>query len=318
LEVYVDGRMWARVDTLFGQPPDAEVYIVREDAEGASWVQFGDGQTGKRLPSGVDNVVARYRTGTGAFGPLKEETTVQPGQRLDRLGPVQLPGLITGGDQPEAPDKAREAAPGRLQTLGRLVSLDDYRHEALALSGVATARAAWALVDQVPTMVVTVLMDTGRGGEIDQVEQILRDANRCRGARRFPIVVQPGRRWYVAVAADVAYDPALRESDVLEAVRAALGSTETEDGLFALRQRAFAQPEYATRIAATIQEVDGVGWTTITGLHTLGAADDPADLVVPAVLPLSAALACDDQHVLALDPAHVFLHPIALTPEEAC
>ena len=59
LEVTVAGRTWTRVESLFGQGPDAEVYIVREDGDGSSWVQFGDGgEFGARLPSGVDNVRA--------------------------------------------------------------------------------------------------------------------------------------------------------------------------------------------------------------------------------------------------------------------
>ena len=48
------GRRWTRVDSLFAQGPDAEVYIVREDADGSSWVQFGDGGgfgTGSRAAS---------------------------------------------------------------------------------------------------------------------------------------------------------------------------------------------------------------------------------------------------------------------------
>ena len=71
LTVYVEGRAWERVDSFYGQAADAEVYIVREDADGNSWVQFGDGQTGSRLPSGLKNVSAQYFSGTGAYGAMK-------------------------------------------------------------------------------------------------------------------------------------------------------------------------------------------------------------------------------------------------------
>ena len=77
LQIFVEDRLWRRVPSFFTASATDEVYIVREDAEGTSWVQFGDGKTGARLPSGAGNVVARYRTGIGAFGPLEEGTTAQ-------------------------------------------------------------------------------------------------------------------------------------------------------------------------------------------------------------------------------------------------
>jgi hypothetical protein len=133
LEVFVSDRLWTRVASLFAKGPKEEIYIVREDAKGESWVQFGDGKTGARLPSGVKNVVAHYRSGQGAFGALKTDTKVQPKGKLDRLDKVRLPGVASGGAQPESGDKARQAAPGKIQSLDRLVSLGDFESETLAI-----------------------------------------------------------------------------------------------------------------------------------------------------------------------------------------
>jgi len=69
LQVWVDDIEWTRVDSLFGRGPKERVYIVREDAEGKSWVQFGDGKTGSRLRTGRGNVVAIHRTGQRPPGP---------------------------------------------------------------------------------------------------------------------------------------------------------------------------------------------------------------------------------------------------------
>ena len=41
LRIYVDDRLWKRVPSLFEREPGEEIYIVREDASGESWVQFG-------------------------------------------------------------------------------------------------------------------------------------------------------------------------------------------------------------------------------------------------------------------------------------
>ncbi len=124
LEIAVNGRIWSRVDSFFGRGPTEEIYIVREDADGGSYVQFGDGLTGARLPSGLKNVVARYRTGVGARGPLKPGAKPSAGARIEGLDKVQLPGLVTGGAPPEPADHAREiVAPERSRaSAGSLVS----------------------------------------------------------------------------------------------------------------------------------------------------------------------------------------------------
>ena len=44
-----------------------QVYIVREDAEARSYVQFGDGETGATA-DGLNNVVARFRSGKARAG----------------------------------------------------------------------------------------------------------------------------------------------------------------------------------------------------------------------------------------------------------
>jgi hypothetical protein len=259
LEVAVAGRTWTRVDSLFAQGPAAEVYIVREDGDGGSWVQFGDGgDFGARLPSGVDNVVAKARTGSGSHGPLKENTTVLPA-RLDRLQAVQLPAVVSGGAEPETPDVARAAAPGRVLGLGRLVGLSDFETEALAIPGVALATAAWGLADGVPTVTVTVLMESGREQEHAAVATALRTAARERGADRFELDVRQGRFRDVRVRADVAVIPGYDAAAVLAAVRAAL------DDLFSVRRRRFGEAEHLTRVAGVIQEVSGVAWARVAG-----------------------------------------------------
>ena len=46
-------------------------------------------------------------------------------------------------------------------------------------------------------MVLTVLMETGREAEIEEVRTILNTYNRCRGPQRFPIRVNQGVLKYI-------------------------------------------------------------------------------------------------------------------------
>ena len=269
-------------------------------------MQFGDGKTGKRLPSGLKNVRAIYRTGNGAYGPLQKDVSVQAGARLPALDKIQLPGLVTGGSEPEDGANAREVAPGKVQSLGRLVSLDDYVTEAQAMPGVTRAQAAWQLVDNIPTMVVTILMDNGREDEMESIRQSLNEANRCRGAQRFPIEVIQGIRVQVGITAEFAYDPTYREEDIRAAIELALGTVrdddEPRDGLFAMRNRRFGEAEFANRIVGYIQNVAGVNWARVTGLERIPDVAHP-----PAILAVTDNVLCGQNEMLALHIDHLTL-----------
>lgn len=327
LDIYVNDRLWALIPSLFGRRPEEEVYIVREDVNNDSWVQFGDGKTGARLPSGIGNVTAQYRTGFGAFGPLKDGTSVQAAGKLERLDKVWLPGVISGGEDPEDGANARDAAPGKIQSLDRLVSASDFAAETLAIAGVSKAAAAWELVNNVPAMVVTVLMDTGRAAEIASVQTSLNSANRCRGPQRFPVIVHQGARRYLYISATFALASTYREEIVTAAIKAALGVAGEEGagidgsaGLLGMRQRAFGEKEYATRVAGAIQNVEGVAWAKVTALGPMvGSGDDPAALTFPAApLPLLDVAPCDPDKILALHTAHLELSVTAVPSSNEC
>lgn len=320
LQVYVNDRQWTRVDVFFGRSPKEEIYIVREDEKNNSWVQFGDGKTGARLPSGIRNVTAVYRTGTGAYGALKDGTNPQAGGKAERLGKVFMPGSSSGGDGPEEGDIAREAAPGKTQALGRLVSLKDYESEALAIPGVSRATAAWEVSDQQAAVTLTLLMETGQGDEFETIKEILNGYNRCLGPQRFPVETSQGQRKYIFIHAEYGLDAAYKETIVEDEIKKALGVNGEEangidgrDGLFGARQRRFGQHAYASRIEAVVNNVDGVLWVNVKLLWPMGTADDPADLpsgfTVPPIdfTPITSKLHCGPNQVLCLYKNHLQL-----------
>ncbi|MFN0140312.1 MAG: hypothetical protein ACKVQW_09525 [Pyrinomonadaceae bacterium] len=326
--IYVDGREWTQVDSFFDREPDEQVYIVREDADGASWAQFGDGKTGSRLTTGVNNVTAIYRLGGGAYGPLKLDTKVQASAKLKNLDKIGMPMDATGGAEPEDGENARNAAPGKVQSLGRIVSLKDFESEAAAISGVASASAAWDLVDNVPSVVVTVLMETGRGTEITEVRKTLNAYNNQRGAARNSVVVIHGKRRYVTARVEYELKPTYRADIIEPAIRLALGvnygkATRDEDqtGLFSMRRRRFGVREYASTIEGWVQNVDGVLWARVVAFQeilpptdTIALAtfdeDDPATYPTPATSVLNPIVTCGGGHILSLYDNHLTLAPV--------
>ncbi len=314
IAIYVDGRLWKQVDSFFGRGKDEQIYIVREDAEGNSWVQFGDGKTGARLTTGFKNVTAVFRMGDGAYGPLKQDTKVQASAKLKNLDKIGMPMDATGGAQPEDSENARIAAPGKIQSLGRIVSLKDFESEALAIAGVASATAEWQLVDNVPAVVVTVLMDTGRSVEIDAVRNTLDAYNMERGAARHSISVVPGKRMYVMASVEYALKPTYRADIVELEIRRALGVNygnaskgEVQTGLLSLRKRKFGVREYASTIEGWVQNVEGVLWSRAVALEALTDDDDPEEIVLPSISGFAPVVECDSLHILSLYNKHLSL-----------
>ena len=142
LQVWVNGVQWREVPTFYGQGPAARIFVTREDEQNKTHVQFGDGINGARLPSGVNNVVATYRYGSGAEAPDAGSLTVilqaQPG-----LKGIRNPVPAGGGADPDPPQKIKRYAPQSVLTLGRTVSADDYETIAAEAPGVARAKAYW-------------------------------------------------------------------------------------------------------------------------------------------------------------------------------
>jgi hypothetical protein len=324
IEIFVNGRSWTRVASFFGRQAGEEIYIVREDADGASYVQFGDGETGARLPSGIKNVVARYRSGNGAFGPPKPGTTPSSGRRIEGLDKVQLPGIVTGGAGPESGDKAAEAAPGRLQGLGRMVSLRDFETEVLTIPGVIGATAAWAMRDGVVTLLLRVLLEAGRESEFTAVRDTIQVYGRCRGADRFPIVAEQATLRYCFLDLVYAFDPRLVQADVDVAVRSALGLVGDEGGertgLFGLRRRRLGEREYARRVEGVVQNVAGVQWCKAIALGMFGASQlDPAGIALPAApRALASQLTPALNQLLQLHPLHTTLTTAPPPPAGEC
>jgi len=345
LTVWVSGLQWARVDSFFNAKPDDQVYIVREDADGNSYVQFGDGVTGAKLPSGQGNVSVQYRTGSGANGNLVAGTTPSAATRLTGLDKVLMPGPAVGGAEPEAEDGARVAAPGRMQSLGRLVSLADYEAEALAVPGVVKARATWAEPDGVPVLRLTVLTASESQADADKVAETLRALDRAKGPRRYTLDVIQGARKYVQVGLTVAYDPRRIASDMRIAILEALGVSGEEangiagdHGVFSLAERQFGQSAHSSQIIAAVQQVTGVSWVTLTCAQPVIEVSplifkfaQPAAvsllvkpklklqvfkpllplLTLPLLPKVYKAIPCEDTRVLALDTQHLQLELVA-------
>jgi hypothetical protein len=318
LHVYVDGLEWQHVDSFFNYGPNDTVYVVREDEANKSFVQFGDGKNGRRLPSGRNNVSAVYRMGNAAHGEAKDGTKPQITGKLANFDKLFLHAPVTGGADAEDGRNARVAAPGKMQSLGRMVSLADIEAETLALPQVIKVRANWSAPEGVPLVLLTVLTQSGDVADVNAVRESVQTYNRCRGPSRFPIDVVQGSRQYVFLHIEAGVEAARRESDVLIAIKQALGLAGEEgngidgsNGLFGLPMRQFGSNVHKSQIIAAVQNAVGVTWVKLRAAQNLNLGTppetDPAQLAVPTVEIVNDVLACANEYLLALHTEHLVL-----------
>jgi hypothetical protein len=260
LEVRVDGVLWEETDTLYGKGPGDRVYTVRHREDGTAEVTFGDGQAGARPPTGTENIVARYRKGSGTEG------RVQAGQiKLLLTRPLGLkdvwnPVAPVGGAAPERLEDARANAPTTVLTFGRIVSLRDYEDFARAFSGIAKAQARRLWSGERRLVHLTVAAEGG-GDVSSSLMKNLQGAVDASRHRLSEIRIDTYERRMFRLEAQILHDPSRESERVLEAVEAELY------GRYAFSQRAFAQPVTESEVLAAIQGVPGVAAATIVRLH---------------------------------------------------
>lgn len=267
LQVFANDQRWAEVSTLFGAGGRDRSYAVRVDEGGKTYVQFGDGSSGSRLPTGTNNIRATYRTGLGAAGNVGAAKLAQLLDRPLGVKGVSNPAPATGGVDPEPEEDARASIPLGVRTLGRAVSVLDYEDYARAYTGVAKASAAVLTLRSGRTIVVTVAF---AGGDPGDRLAALGTSLLTHGDPHVQVLVLEGTTQTFRLALKVAVDPAYETDAVLAAVDTALR------GAFSFDARGFVQPVFPSEVDAVAHTVKGVLAVDVDRLYT-GTAPGLAD-----------------------------------------
>jgi hypothetical protein len=122
------------------------------------------------------------------------------------------------------------------------------------------------------------------------------------------LLVHAGAFEYVFLDATFAADSHLPPEQITSSVTAAI------DELFAPSTRRFGESEWVSRIEATIQNTEGVRWAKVGAFGSLGTADEPSTLALPAApWPLTARLDCASDRMLSLFHTNTTQGPLQLT-----
>ena len=229
LTVRIDGIAWQEAPSFYGQRPDARIFVTREDENNQTEVMFGDGINGARLSSGVDNVVASYRYGSGAQSPKAGSLNVIV-QAQPNLKAIRNPVAASGGGDPDPPGQIRRYAPQSVLAFGRAISADDYASIAAQAPGVSRARSYWAWNPEQQRALVTIYVGDDAAAAVSARAALKQAADPNR-----PVAVKPAVPVPVSLSLSLRVDPRYEADAVLAQVQAALLDPET--GLFGLSLR---------------------------------------------------------------------------------
>jgi len=159
VSVYVAGIYYSYSQSLIDNGSYDSVFTTVNDADGYTYVIFGDGINGRIPPSSVA-ITATYRVGNGVDGNVAKDTiSTQLTNTVSGVS-VNNAAAATGGSDAESNDSIRYNAPRALRASKRAVSLRDYGYLALNVAGVAKAIADSTAFTSV-TLYVSPFSDTG-------------------------------------------------------------------------------------------------------------------------------------------------------------
>ncbi|WP_298232528.1 putative baseplate assembly protein [uncultured Azohydromonas sp.] len=253
LTVRVDDVAWSRRASLYGAAPQERAWTLDSDEEGRTWVRFGDGVAGARLPSGTNNVHATWRVGLGAAGNVRADTLTQAATRPLGFKGVSNPLPALGGTDPEPPSQARASMPLGVRTLGRAVSLLDYEDFARAFAGIAKAQAALLQLPSGPVVAITIAGADGAVlGADHPVRQRLLAELQASGDPHVAVRLLAHQPVNFRIGLKLKCDPAHDQAAVRAAVEATLRAR------YAFEARALGQPVQQSDVIATVHTVPGV------------------------------------------------------------
>ncbi|MEM1251940.1 MAG: putative baseplate assembly protein [Cyanobacteria bacterium P01_H01_bin.21] len=297
LEIRVNDIRWHEAPMLYGQTPQDRSFSTRLTEAGNTLVKFGDGHTGERLPTGVNNIYARYRKGLGLAGNVKADQLTNLMSRPLGLKAVTNPLPASGGNNGESLANARDNAPLTVLTLDRVVSLQDFEDFSRAFGGIAKALATWTWMGQQRGVFVTVAGPNGEAIEAELIAKLLKQLQKS-GDPHVPIQVQSYRAAKFTLAGKIQINPDFQTDSVLDAVKQAMRTA------FSFEARAFGQGVALSEVLAVMQHVAGVVHVDLDLLRRYGFL-----LINGLKRPLPAAVPQHDgsnllaAELLTLDPA---------------
>lgn len=262
---------WEAKRDLLASDRFATDFVVEAASDASATLRFGDGVHGRR-PSRGTHFALTFRQGNGTAGNVGADTlvhavTAEPVTRLRNPLPA------AGGQDPEALESVRLAAPVAFRRQERAVTPADYEAVAERHPQVQNAAATRRWTGSWQTMYVTV--DRRGGAPVDaDFEAELRAFLEPLRLAGHDLEIDGPRYAPLDFALRVCVAPGFVRADVKASLLAEFGRFDIEPGrrgFFHPDELTFGQPVYLSAVLARAMAVPGVAWIEPLRLQRWGA-----------------------------------------------
>ncbi|MGH6838263.1 MAG: putative baseplate assembly protein [Methylocella sp.] len=223
LDVYVNGVEWHEAPAMLAMGPATRGFITTTSDDVVTSVVFGNGVNGARLPTGINNVTAIYRSGIGKPGNVKAGQISQLLSRPLGVKGVNNPIEAAGGADRETRDHTRKNAPLAVMALDRLVSTRDYADFTRTFAGIGKAASARLAAGGGEGVYVTIAgIDDIPIPTTSDLYANLVDALRTYGDPSLPVRVDSRELLMLVLSARIYPDPDYLWEDMVDRVRVKL------------------------------------------------------------------------------------------------
>ncbi|MBI2753353.1 MAG: putative baseplate assembly protein [Betaproteobacteria bacterium] len=253
LQIFVNNVEWHETETLSGLGPKNRNFVTKIDDKDVISVIFGNGVQGSRLPTGVQNVNAVYRSGIGKGGNVKAEQISMLVSRPLGVREVINPLQASGGADREDLVNARANTPLAMMALDRLVSIEDYGFFSRTFAGIG--KAAARRISNGRQQIVHVTIAGADDAPIETTSDLYRNlvsALELYGGADIAIQVELRELVILVASIQIKIDPDYRWDDVSTRVRAAILDR------FGFDRRSLGQPALLCELIVAVQAVEGV------------------------------------------------------------
>ena len=258
LHIRVNNVEWHEAGSLAGLGPTDHKFITRADDDGNTTSIFGTGKNGARIPTGVENVRAVYRSGIGKPGNAREEQISLLMTRPLGVKGVVNPARASGGADRDSRDLARKNTPLAVMALDRLVSVEDYALFTRTFAGIG--KAVSAKFSYQNREIVHVTIAGADDIPIDETSDLyinLVQALRKFGDAHQPIRVDVRELMFILISANVRILPDYAWDDVADRIRATLLD------YFSFESRDIGQDVFLSEVISAIQNIVGVEYVDV-------------------------------------------------------
>jgi Baseplate J-like protein len=276
VNVTINGVAYQSVQYLIDSNGYDPVFSTDTDADGVTYVTFGDSVSGRVPPNGAQ-IYATYRVGGGVIGNVASNTikyvisipsgTIPAGLTVSNQDiAVSGDGAATGGADAESTDSIRINAPKSIRAINRAVSLSDYSYIAVQVSGVSKAIAT----ADVYTSVTLYLAPTGDPGVssdnvtptsvFNNISTNVLAALTDKAPANTTVTFQPPKYVGAYLVVNLTVAPQYKQSSVVSNVTSAINN------LFYIDNVVFNDTIAVSDVYQTISSVDGIAQQQIQKL----------------------------------------------------